>query len=104
MKIKFLITGIFSLATVAAFAQKGELKNADDKFTTYDGIRSNKVFAAKAEEDLMDAKASIDKASTNDKTASLTQTYALKGAIYSALVLDSAQKASQPTNYKTASD
>ena len=104
MKIKFLITGIFSLATFAAFAQKGELKNADDKFSTYDATRATKQFAAKAEENLMDAKASIDKASTNDKTANLTQTYALKGAIYSSLVLDSAQKASQATNYKTASD
>jgi tetratricopeptide (TPR) repeat protein len=104
MKIKFLITGVLSLVTVAAFAQKGELKNADDKFASYDATHTTKVFASKAESDLMDAKTSIDKASTNDKTANLTQTYALKGVIYSALVLDSTQKATQAANYKTASD
>ena len=41
MKIKLLITGVLSLATIAAFAQKGELKNADDKY----GIRLQKYLS-----------------------------------------------------------
>jgi len=104
MKIKFLITGILSLVTIASFAQKRELENADDKFKSYDIGRTAKLTAAKAETDLADAKTSIDKAAVNDKTANLTQTWALKGVIYAALAIDTTQKASQAANLKTATE
>jgi len=104
MKIKFLITGILSLVTIAAFAQKRELENADDKFKSYDIARLNKLTASQATTDLNDAKTSIDKAAANEKTANLPQTYALKGVIYAALSVDSTQKASQAANFKTATD
>lgn len=104
MKIKFLITGILSLATIATFAQKRELENAEDKFKSYDIARQNKITAAQAATNLADAKTSIDKAATNEKTANLTQTYALKGVIYAALSVDSTQKAAQAANFKTAND
>lgn len=104
MKIKFLITGILSLATIATFAQKKELENADDKFKSYDIGKLNKLTASQAEKDINDAKTSIDKASANEKTANLPQTYALKGVIYAALSVDTAQKASQAANFKTAVD
>lgn len=102
MKIKFLITGILSLATIAAFAQKKELDNADDNFKNYDAFRQTKITASKAEGALTDAKTAIDKAAVNEKTAALPQTFALKGVIYAALSVDSLQKAGQADNYKTA--
>ncbi len=104
MKIKFLITGILSLVTIAAFAQKRELENADDKFKSYDIARLNKLTMSQAVTDLTDAKTSIDKASANEKTGNLTQTYALKGVIYAALAIDTTQKTSQPANLKTATE
>lgn len=104
MKVKFLITGILSLVTIAAFAQKRELENADDKFKSYDIARMNKLTASQAASNLADAKTSIDKASANEKTANLPQTYALKGVIYASLAVDTTQKASQAANFKTATD
>lgn len=104
MKIKFLITGILSLATIATFAQKRELENADDKFKSYDIARLNKLTASQAATDLNDAKTSIDKAAANEKTGNLPQTYALKGVIYAALSVDTTQKASQAANFKTATE
>jgi hypothetical protein len=104
MKIKLLITGLFGLVTVSAIAQKGELSNAKDKFEQYDVAKMNKITASTAKSDLSDAKTSIDKASVNEKTASLPQTYAYKGAIYSALVLDTTQQATAAANFKTADE
>lgn len=85
MKIKFLMIGVLGLVSASAFAQKGELKNADEKYNNYTVEVSQKLLANKAHDDINDAKTSIDKAAANEKTATLAQTYALKAAIYSAL-------------------
>jgi lipopolysaccharide biosynthesis regulator YciM len=79
MKIKFLMAGLFGLFSVTAFAQKGELSNAQSEYDKYEGLRGQPALALPS---LNKAKESIDKAAVNAKTATLPQTYALKGAIY----------------------
>src|ERR1700748_941517 len=87
MKITLLTAGFLSLISVAAFAQKGELNNAQGEDKNYEVSSGSKIPAllTKANTNLDNAKAAIDKASTNAKTAELPQTYAIKGAVYSAL-------------------
>jgi tetratricopeptide (TPR) repeat protein len=88
MKIKFLMIGLLSLASATAFAQKGALKDAQEAYDQYDVANNGgALLASKAKSNLDDAKTAIDKAAANDKTATLPQTYALKGAIYSALAM-----------------
>ncbi len=86
MKIKFLLAGVLGLLSVTAFAQKGELKNAQEAFDKYQSLSAAKA-GGLATTSLATAKASIDKAAANEKTATLANTYALKGAIYSALAV-----------------
>jgi tetratricopeptide (TPR) repeat protein len=81
MKIKFLMAGLFGLISATSFAQKGELSSAQTNFDTYEATKSQ---AALAIPKLNAAKVSIDKAAAHEKTATLPQTYALKGAIYAA--------------------
>ncbi len=88
MKIKFLMIGLLGLVSATAFAQKGALKDAQEAYDNFTVENGQKMLAVKANTDLNDAKTNIDKASTNDKTATLPQTYALKGAIYSSLALN----------------
>src|ERR1700743_2879605 len=88
MKIKFLMIGLLGLVSATAFAQKGTLKDAQTSYDNFTVESGQKMLAAKASTDLNDAKTNIDKASANDKTATLPQTYALKGAIYSSLALN----------------
>ena len=85
MKIKLLMIGLLGLVSATAFAQKGTLNNAQESYDQYDVSKGTPLLATKAKASLADAKTSIDKAAANDKTATLTQTYALKGAIYGAL-------------------
>jgi hypothetical protein len=83
MKIKVLMAALLGLITINAFAQKGELSNAQTEYEKYDGLaRANFVLAKPS---LINAKTSIDKASANAKTATLPQTYALKAAIYASI-------------------
>lgn len=94
MKIKFLMTGLLGLAAVSAFAQKGELNNAQEAYNKYQTLKANKTLGGPA---ITEAKTSIDKASANEKTANLPQTFALKGAIYSSLAMaDSVPSTSTP--------
>jgi len=90
MKMKLLMTCLLGIASVAAFAQKGELKDAQSAYDNYATLRGQKVAAIQlqSKKSLVDAKTSIDKASTNEKTATMPQTYALKAAIYSSLAVD----------------
>lgn len=104
MKIKLLMTGLLGLISVAAFAQKGELNNAKDKYTSYDVERANKLTQPKGKTDLQDAKTSIDKASVNEKTSGLPLTFALKGAIYSSLALEDSVPATSMPNFKIADE
>src|ERR1700739_4631435 len=87
MKIKFLMTGFLALASLVAFAQNREVSNAQDNYNNYDVAKNVAALSAKATSSLNDAKTSIDKAADNPKTANLPLTFALKGAIYSALAL-----------------
>ena len=83
MKIKVLMAALLGLAATTAFAQKGELSNAQTAYEKYDGLaRANYTLAKPS---LLEAKTSIDKASANSKTATLPQTYALKAAIYASI-------------------
>jgi hypothetical protein len=85
MKIKLLMIGLLGLISATTFAQKRELRDAQDSYDQYDVAKGQKILAAKANSSLADAKTAIDKAANDDKTATLAQTYALKGAIYGAL-------------------
>ena len=85
MKITFLIAGTISLFSLSVYAQKGELNTAQQEFDKYETLRQNKAMAGMANTSITTAKASIDKAAANEKTATLPQTYALKSAIYGAL-------------------
>ncbi|WP_121811901.1 tetratricopeptide repeat protein [Mucilaginibacter kameinonensis] len=87
MKIKFLMAGLLGLVSATAFAQKGELNTAKEEYEKYSGLRGQAAMASMAGKSLTTAKESIDKASANEKTATLPLTYAVKGSIYSALAV-----------------
>ena len=98
------MTGLMGLISVAAFAQKGELNNAKEKYDSYNVERGNKLTKVQGLKDLADAKTSIDKASVNEKTAVLPLTVALKGAIYSAEVVQDSIPADKATNFAVADE
>jgi hypothetical protein len=106
MKIKLLMTCLLGIASVAAFAQKGELKDAQANYDTYAGLRGQKIAAiqAKSKASLTDAKTSIDKASTNEKTANLPQTQALKAAIYASLAIEDTVATTSAPLFATADE
>jgi tetratricopeptide (TPR) repeat protein len=102
MKIKFLLTGLLGVMTVSAFAQKGELSNAQAAYEKYDPLSRANFTLAKPS--LMDAKTAIDKAAANTKTATLPQTYALKAAIYASLAAHEADASAATTETATAEE
>lgn len=108
MKIKFLMTCLLGLASASTFAQKGELKDAQSNYDGYTVTMSGglkaKVLVDKAMTSLKDAKTSIDKASTNEKTANMPQTFALKAAIYSALAINDSIPATSAPLFATADE
>ncbi|MCJ8211122.1 hypothetical protein MUY27_15490 [Mucilaginibacter sp. RS28] len=104
MKIKVLMTGLLAFAATAAFAQKSELNNAQAEYDKYETSRGQKLTAALAATSINNAKTSIDKASANEKTANLPQTYALKGAIYSSLAVQDSVPATSTPLYSTAAE
>lgn len=104
MKIKLLMTGFMGLVSVAAFAQKGELNNAKEKYDKYTVERASKITQVQGGKDLSEAKVSIDKASTNEKTANLPLTFAVKGAVYSALVAQDTISANRAANFAIADE
>src|SRR5437016_59795 len=101
MKIRVLITALFAFITISAFAQKGELSDAKDDYTKYDGLRVNMALAKPS---LTSAKTHIDKAAGNAKTAALPETLALKAAIYASLASNDADAAAATADYATAQD
>ncbi|MFI5162111.1 MAG: tetratricopeptide repeat protein [Sphingobacteriales bacterium] len=101
MKIRFLITALLAFITMSAFAQKGELSDAKDDYTKYDGLRSNPALAKPS---LATAKTHIDKAAANAKTSALPETLALKAAIYGSLASTDADAAAAAADYATAQD
>lgn len=104
MKITFLIAGTISLFSLSVYAQKGELSTAQQEYDKYETLRQNKAMATMARTSITTAKASIDKAAANEKTATLPQTYALKGAIYSALAYNDTVATTSTPLFTAASD
>lgn len=104
MKIKFLIAGTIGLFSLSAYAQKGELTTAQQEYDKYETLRQNKSMANMASTSINTAKASIDKASANEKTAALPQTYALKAAIYSTLAYNDTVATTSTPLFTTASE
>ena len=105
MKIKFLMVGVLSLASVTCvFAQKGELNNAQEQLQKYQGLRGQKTFVAMANSALSEAQTSIDKASANEKTANLPLTFAVKGAVYAALAYRDTVPSTQTPLFATAEE
>jgi hypothetical protein len=102
MKIKLLITGLLGIVTATAFAQKGELSNAQDAYNKYSTFKA--AGAAIAMPNLVTAKTSIDKAAANDKTSGLAQTFALKGAIYASLAAKDTVTATSAPLFTTAEE
>ena len=105
MKIKLLMAGLLGLVSATTFAQKSELNNAQSEFNNYQVSSAGKVtipaLVAKANASLDNAKVSIDKAATNPKTAELPLTYAVKGAVYSALAMRDTVPTSSLVLYNT---
>src|ERR1700692_1196607 len=101
MKIKVLITALFTFITISTFAQKRELENANDAYNKFYGLRSN---AALSKPSLAEAKTAIDKAVANPKTAALPQTFALKAAIYAALASTDADAAAAAADFSAAQE
>jgi len=110
MKIKLLMAGLLGLISATTFAQKGELKNAQESYDNYT-VESNSAAAklspaimTKATTDINDAKTAIDKAAANEKTSALPLTFALKGAIYGALAARDTVPATSAPLLATAQD
>lgn len=102
MKIKVLMSALFGLISISAFAQKGELSTASEEYQKYDGIaRTNYALARPS---LDKAKASIDKAAANKKTTDLPETHALKAAIYASLAAKDTVSATAATESATAQE
>jgi len=100
-----LIFGLGALVSAkSVFAQKGELSNAREQFNKYDGLYRQKAFAAQATTALNEAKTSIDKASVNEKTATLPETYAVKGAVYAALAFRDSEPGTSAPLFATAEE
>ncbi len=104
MKIKLLMTCLLGLVSATTFAQKGELSTAQTEYDTYAGLRGQKLLASKATASIQNAKTSIDKASTNEKTANMPQTAALKAAIYSSLAVDDTVATTSAPLFATADE
>ena len=104
MKLKLLMTGLMGVVSVAAFAQNKELNNAKEKYESYTVEKANKITQVQGGKDIAEAKTSIDKASVNEKTAGLPLTFALKGAIYSALISQDSIPANKAANFAIAEE
>src|SRR5882757_10368582 len=104
MKIKLLMAGLLGLVSATTFAQKGELSTAKSEYDNYEGLRGAKATLSVAVKSLATAKTSIDKASANEKTSVLPQTYALKGAIYAALAVQDTVAATSLPLFTTADE
>lgn len=96
-----LLTALFALSAVGAFAQQGAVDDAKENYAKFDGLRSNMTLAKPS---LMSAKTAIDKASTNKKTANSPQMFALKAAIYASLSTIETDATAAATDYSTAMD
>ena len=102
MKIKLFLAGLLGVVSATAYAQKGELNNADEAYKKYEAFKS--AGAALAMPSLTTAKTAIDKAAVNAKTATMPQTYALQAAIYANLAVKDTVKTTSEPLYNTANE
>lgn len=97
MKIKsFILAAAFTASTLVAFAQKGELSSAKTNYEKFIGLKeANSLVLAMP--NIKAAKASIDKAVVNEKTAADPSAWAYKAMIYGELaLLDTVASTSKP--------
>jgi tetratricopeptide (TPR) repeat protein len=105
MKIRYFIAGLAAIVTsTGAYAQKGVLATAKTAYEKYETMKDQPNMETVAITSFQEAKASIDKASVHDKTATLPLTYALKGAIYANLALDDTVAATSLPLFNTANE
>ncbi len=106
MKIKLLMVGLLTLVSAITLAQKGELNNAKEQYESFTPLSSTKIgpLLIKANTSLNSAKTSIDKASINEKTATLPLTFAIKAVIYAALASRDTVPASSAPLFNTANE
>ncbi|MGZ3757324.1 MAG: hypothetical protein ACXVAY_20315 [Mucilaginibacter sp.] len=102
MKIKLFVAGLLGVISATAYAQKGELSNANEAYVKYLAFKS--AGNAIALPSLNTAKTAIDKAAANAKTATMPQTYALVAAIYANLATKDTVKTTSEPLYNTASE
>lgn len=104
MKIKFVMVGLLGLVSATTFAQKGELKSAREGYDKYEAMKANPAMASMAVNFLTGAKTAIDKAAANEKTATLPETYAVKGVIYALMAASDTVPATATPLYTTAEE
>lgn len=102
MKIRFLTAALLTFVSLSAFAQKREVQNAEEDYQKYAGFQAVNMTLAKPS--LVDAKTAIDKALSNDKTANLPQTWALKAAIYAAVASNDSVATTQASEIAAADE
>jgi len=102
MKIKLFVAGLLGVISATAYAQKGELSNANEAYVKYLAFKG--AGNAIAMPSLTTAKTAIDKAAANAKTATMPQTYALVAAIYANLAAKDTVKATSEPLYNTATE
>ena len=97
MKIKsFVLAFVFSGSTLISFAQKGELKSAKSNYEKFVGLKEANSYALGLIS-LNQAKTSIDKAVTHEKTTNDATAWTYKALIYSDLaLLDTIPTTSKP--------
>lgn len=102
---KTILSFMLLASFFGAMAQKGAIKEAKNNYALYELGLSSKASMQKQLETLNLAKASADKAITNDKTKDDAELWAYRGLIYSAIaVTDTANKSNAETAFKTAQE
>lgn len=97
MKIKsFIIAAVFTASSALVFAQKGEVANAKKNYDSFVSLKEANSMPL-AIPSLKSAKASVDKAVANEKTASDPAAWTYKALIYAEMALmDTVPATSKP--------
>lgn len=97
MKIKsFILAAVFTASSVLVYAQKGEVANAKKNYDSFVSLKDANSMPL-ALPNLKNAKASVDKAVANEKTASDPTAWTYKALIYAEMaLLDTVPASSKP--------
>lgn len=97
MKIKsFILAAVFTASSVIVFAQKGEVANAKKNYDSFVSLKDANSMPL-AIPSLKNAKAAVDKAVANEKTATDPAAWTYKALIYGEMaLLDSVPATSKP--------